>query len=80
MSAIKCVNKYECLIKARDMCDEDSKCFGISWNSSNPTNEFRKCLSRSTDPNTEWRTMMKRTTGIQATKKFYHQLNFYFYR
>ena len=50
----------QCLDNARGQCDEDSNCYGFSWNQNNVGQKIKLCLSRDMIPkNDGWRTMMK---------------------
>ena len=55
-----CMTDKQCLLNARRQCDEDTNCFGVSWNSNEKNQDLKLCLSREMVPKTDgWRTMMK---------------------
>ena len=55
-----CTNDEQCLDNARSQCDNDPKCFGVSWFPNKKTQDLKLCLSKEMEPKTDgWRTMMK---------------------
>ena len=53
-----------CLDNARNLCDNDPACFGVSWYPGNIQQRLKICLSNETVPKYDgWRTMMK-SAGI----------------
>ena len=57
-----CSTDKECLNNARDQCDNDRGCFGVSWHEGIPNHPIKICLSRDLKAKSDgWRTMMKST-------------------
>ena len=57
-----CMNDKQCLDNARDQCDKNPDCYGVSWYTKKTIKEqdLKLCLSREMEPKTDgWRTMMK---------------------
>ena len=55
-----CTDDKECLENARDQCDKDPDCFGVSWLSNKIEQKSKLCLSKEMEPKRDgWRTMMK---------------------
>jgi len=56
-----CMNDADCLENARSQCDNDPKCYGVSWYPNVSKQKMKLCLSEKMEPKTDgWRTMMKR--------------------
>lgn len=58
-----CMTDNDCLDNARNLCDNDPACFGVSWYQRNNRQELKLCLSAETRSRYGWRTLMK-STGI----------------
>ena len=55
-----CNSDEECLKNGREICDTDSNCFGIAWNTNNLGQQLKICRSTTMEPKADgWRTMMK---------------------
>ena len=64
-----CMNDADCLENARSQCDNDPKCYGVSWYQNNSKQKIRLCLSKEMKPKTDgWRTMMKSSQGKNSTR------------
>ena len=64
-----CMNDADCLENARSQCDNDPKCYGVSWYQNTKWHKMRLCLSEKMEPKTDgWRTMMKSSKCKNSTK------------
>ena len=59
-----CNDDYQCLLNARDLCDNDPYCHGVSWYPNDIQKKLKICLTRELEPkNDGWHTRMKSESG-----------------
>ena len=71
-----CNDDYQCLLIAKDVCDNDPYCHGVMWNANDITKKLKICLSRELEPkNDGWHTRMKSESGNHISiSKIYQYL------